>query len=390
MRYSIIIPVHNAIDYLPSCIESILSQNYDDYELIVSDDSSNDGTSGYLDSLQHKNLKVVRPEQRMTMVQHFEWAFQFATGKWVMYLGADDGLQAYFFELADVLTDLAEDKCIRTIMSSRAYYFWKSSQSLYGKTAVNYNARKEFTVLDTKNEVRKTLLSFQEYFELPEMYGTSLFRRDVILEAKNLQKGRIFATIPPDANLGAIAMSLEDKYLKSFIPLGWVGTSSDRISPVLTLPEDGVVEQGVEYHRFAGDYHIGSSALYFWNALLRTQALREGSHRNIVPNKLMKIFVFAGIHAEIKRKNSRVAKKQMKLFLELLALNRVSFRLVESLSFLMSKAFFISRVYGFVLNRTKNSVFRSYKFRALQGDEDVSINEYSLLIRSDLKNKGII
>lgn len=390
MRYSIIVPVHNAIDYLPSCIESVFNQNYDDYELIVSDDNSNDGTSEYLKSLQHKNLKIVHPKERMTMVQHFEWSFQFATGNWVMYLGADDGLQAYFFELADVLTDLARDKGIRVIMSSRAYYFWRNSQSLYGKVAVNYSARKEFLILNTKTEVNKTLLSFQEYFELPEMYGTSLFRREVLLEAKSRQDGRIFTTIPPDANLGAIAMSLEYKYLKSFIPLGWVGTSSDRTSPVLTLPEDGVLEPGVEYNRLAGSYHIGSSALYFWNALLRTRPLRKRPHQNSKTSQLMKMFMFAGIHAEIKRRNGLGMDGRLELFFELLAENKLDSRMVTTFSFLMGNLFFINRIYCTVVNKIKNSVFRSYKYRAIRGDDEISINEYSLIIRNKLKEKGII
>lgn len=391
MKYSIIIPVHNAINYLPSCIESIIHQGYEDYELIVSDDNSTDGTSEYLESIQHENLKVVRPERRMTMVQHFEWAFQFSTGEWVMYLGADDGLQAYFFELADSLTNLAVDKGVRTIMSSRAYYFWKSSQSLYGKVAINYNARNEFVVLDTRTQTNKTLLSLQEYFELPEMYGTSLFRKDVILEAMRLQKGKIFTTIPPDANLGAIAMSLEEKYLKSFIPLGWVGTSSDRISPVLTLPENGVVEQGVEYSQMAGHYHIGASALYFWNALLRTNSLRRNSHHKVLQKKSIKIFMFAGVYSEIKRKRNLDINRRMMLFKDLLKENGINEPFIRALSFITSGVFFTHKFYSLIVNKIKNHIYLSHRFYVVRdGPHDINMNEYSKLVKKDLKNKGII
>ena len=41
---SIIIPVYNAENFLPECIESILKQTYSKYELILIDDGSTDSS----------------------------------------------------------------------------------------------------------------------------------------------------------------------------------------------------------------------------------------------------------------------------------------------------------------------------------------------------------
>ena len=44
MKFSVIVPVYNCEDSLPRCIESILYQTYPDWELILVDDGSTDGS----------------------------------------------------------------------------------------------------------------------------------------------------------------------------------------------------------------------------------------------------------------------------------------------------------------------------------------------------------
>ena len=43
-KFSIIIPCYNAKKFLPSSIESVLNQSYDDFEIIIIDDGSTDGS----------------------------------------------------------------------------------------------------------------------------------------------------------------------------------------------------------------------------------------------------------------------------------------------------------------------------------------------------------
>jgi glycosyltransferase involved in cell wall biosynthesis len=61
-KYTIIIPTRNALHYLKDCIESVVSQNFSDYELIVSDNQSVDGTFEYVASIKHPNIKLIKPE----------------------------------------------------------------------------------------------------------------------------------------------------------------------------------------------------------------------------------------------------------------------------------------------------------------------------------------
>ena len=49
IKISVIMPVYNAIQYLPESIESILNQSLKEFELILVDDGSSDGSSRLCD-----------------------------------------------------------------------------------------------------------------------------------------------------------------------------------------------------------------------------------------------------------------------------------------------------------------------------------------------------
>ena len=52
MLFSIVVPVYGVEKFLSKCIESILVQDYNDYELILVDDGSKDSSASICDSYQ--------------------------------------------------------------------------------------------------------------------------------------------------------------------------------------------------------------------------------------------------------------------------------------------------------------------------------------------------
>ena len=56
---SIIIPVYNAEKYLPACIESIIAQTFTDWELILVDDGSADGSGRICDEFSQRDKRIV-------------------------------------------------------------------------------------------------------------------------------------------------------------------------------------------------------------------------------------------------------------------------------------------------------------------------------------------
>lgn len=97
LSLSIIIPAYNVAAYLDACLESVLAQQLakEQYEVIVVDDGSTDSTPFIADSWKKRivNLTVIhQTNQGLSMARNN--GIQQATGQYILFLDADDTLQA--------------------------------------------------------------------------------------------------------------------------------------------------------------------------------------------------------------------------------------------------------------------------------------------------------
>ena len=88
---SVVIPTYNRASYIGEALESVLSQTFKDWELIVVDDGSTDNTQGVIKSFLNKDnrIRCIRQENRGAVAARNK-ALEVASGKYVAFLDDDD------------------------------------------------------------------------------------------------------------------------------------------------------------------------------------------------------------------------------------------------------------------------------------------------------------
>jgi len=92
MKFTIVTAVMNGERFLVRCLNSVLSQTWPGYEIIVQDGGSTDGTLGILTTYSRRVNWVSEPDNGI--YDAWNKALGRATGDWVIFLGADDFLIA--------------------------------------------------------------------------------------------------------------------------------------------------------------------------------------------------------------------------------------------------------------------------------------------------------
>ena len=120
-RFSIVIPVYNTEKYLDCCLESVLVQSFQDFEVILVDDGSPDKAPALCDAWAEKDcrIQVVHQENsglssaRNTGIRH-------ASGEYLLFLDSDD-----WWSNAEVLSSLA-DQLSKTPVDVLSFNYRKS------------------------------------------------------------------------------------------------------------------------------------------------------------------------------------------------------------------------------------------------------------------------
>lgn len=94
VKFSCILPVYNIEkEVLCNCIDSILQQDYKNFEIILVDDGSNEETAAFCDSLSSSIVKVVH-QRNQGLAGARNTGVNNATGEWIVHIDSDDWISS--------------------------------------------------------------------------------------------------------------------------------------------------------------------------------------------------------------------------------------------------------------------------------------------------------
>lgn len=139
---SIIIPVYNVENYLNECLNSIMDQTFKDYEIILVNNASTDGSAQICDDFasKHKNIKVIHLTVNSLPAGARNIGLENSTGKYVHFCDSDDYYtQDSFTYISDILKIESPDVVVGKFISKPEKGAFYSSDVDYDGNIFNNN-----------------------------------------------------------------------------------------------------------------------------------------------------------------------------------------------------------------------------------------------------------
>lgn len=163
MLFSIVIPLYNKETSIAQSLKSLLSQEYDDFEVVIVDDGSTDGSVGVVEDINDSRIRLIKQENggpskaRNTGVKN-------AKGEWILFIDADDEM------LPDAISNFA--KYIENIPNADMFL-----AEVVVNNAGNQKLSRTYQDGFVKNPFKEHVFG-----HLYQCSGTSVYRKSICLQ----------------------------------------------------------------------------------------------------------------------------------------------------------------------------------------------------------------
>ena len=140
MLFSIIIPIYNVKNYLPRCLDSVLSQSFNDYEIVLVDDGSTDGCSIICDKYAQIDNRVrVIHQKNNGLVNARNAGINLALGEYILYVDGDDWVSEKWLDVISNQIYSSQKRPDIVVFGSISVYADRSSKHVINASKGFYN-----------------------------------------------------------------------------------------------------------------------------------------------------------------------------------------------------------------------------------------------------------
>ena len=210
-RVTVVIPTRERSDTLLWALKTCVTQDYDELEILVSDNASTDDTRDVVESYDDGRIRYINPGRRLGMSEHWEFAFGHLTPGYVCVIGDDDGL------LPDAVADVSQivEGSDLPLVWAFQQYFWPTYPDPALANSLIMPLRQPPTVreVDSRSSVRAVLADNSRYPLLPSPYF-GIVPTSAIDEIRG-RCGSVFCSITPDIYAGFAVAAVRSTYLQT-------------------------------------------------------------------------------------------------------------------------------------------------------------------------------
>ena len=235
MKYTVVIPSRNRQAYCVSAIKSIIQAKRIDVEVIVLDNSVDKDLLPSLIKTENfgKKVRLIQSEKQcLSMTDNWERAIDFISGKWVMYLGDDDGCTQFTFDAFDFLISTFNFLAFRWPLFTYKWPCFPGSDRGNLKLPLTVRELNFFNSIDVLQEQSSWRGAFRWPSIGPSVYH-GLVSTEIIRQGRN-KYGKHFIGDSPDYGSGILNTTLLDGYMRYSFPLTIMGASGYSNSAGLT------------------------------------------------------------------------------------------------------------------------------------------------------------
>lgn len=187
--FSICVATRNRTETVGSCLKTLLHQNFDSYEIILSDNcdpAESEKTRLIVQELASSKINYYKPDRILSMTENYEFALSKAKGQFILCMGDDDGL---IVDSLQYVHDFIKKYDAQVVKSPVPWYYWKNSID-HPNSIMLLPFSRPVTLVDSRSMLEKVASFEMGYYSLPMIYYSFVSKE--IIDGVVAEKGNFF------------------------------------------------------------------------------------------------------------------------------------------------------------------------------------------------------